>query len=244
MKSKPMTHGKHICNQLKEVRKRIAEENGIPLEMRECHYKGECRGTCPRCEAEVRYLESALVERLRLGKVATVAGLALGLALPGVATAQDTISLNEVNITDEKPKVIEIIPENGTAGIIADEPQEIQHTPEDTLPTVLPELPPVRWEGERAVELIRIKGTVVDERTGATMPLTPVLFTNGNDSIWVYTDNNGNFVAEVRKGHYTITVSAVGYHKYVLRRREKFTENCTLPTIELQSGPIGTRGDI
>ena len=79
-----MTHGKNICKQLKEVRKRIAEENDIPLEMEECTYKGECRGTCPRCEAEVRYLENALAERLRIGKVATVAGLALGLA----ATAQ------------------------------------------------------------------------------------------------------------------------------------------------------------
>ena len=74
-----MTHGKNICNQLKEVRKRIAEENDIPLETEECSYKGECRGTCPRCEAEVRYLENALADRLRLGKVATVAGL---LALP------------------------------------------------------------------------------------------------------------------------------------------------------------------
>ena len=44
-----MTHGKNICNQLKEVRKRIAEENDIPLEIEECSYKGECRGTCPRC---------------------------------------------------------------------------------------------------------------------------------------------------------------------------------------------------
>ena len=83
-----MTHGKNICNQLKEVRKRIAEENDIPLETEECTYKGECRGTCPRCEAEVRYLENALADRLRLGKVATVAGIALALA--GSASAQDT----------------------------------------------------------------------------------------------------------------------------------------------------------
>jgi len=75
-----VTHGKNICSQLKAVRKRIAEENDIPLEIEECTYKGECRGTCPRCEAEVRYLENALAERLRIGKVATVAGLALGLA--------------------------------------------------------------------------------------------------------------------------------------------------------------------
>ena len=85
-----MTHGRNICNQLKEVRKRIAEENGIPLEIEECTYKGECRGTCPRCEAEVRYLENALADRLRLGKVATVAGLALSLAATAQAQAPQT----------------------------------------------------------------------------------------------------------------------------------------------------------
>ena len=85
-----MTHGKNICNQLKEVRKRIAEENDIPLEIEECSYKGECRGTCPRCEAEVRYLENALADRLRLGKVVTVAGLALGLAATAQAQAPQT----------------------------------------------------------------------------------------------------------------------------------------------------------
>ena len=78
-----MTRGRNICNQLKEVRRRIAEENGIPLEIKECSYKGECRGTCPRCEAEVRYLENALADRLRIGRVATVAGLTLGLAACG-----------------------------------------------------------------------------------------------------------------------------------------------------------------
>ena len=91
-----MTHGKNICNQLKAVRKRIAEENDIPLEIEECTYKGECRGTCPRCEAEVRYLENALADRLRIGKVATVAGLALGLAATAQAQAPQTEAMPEV----------------------------------------------------------------------------------------------------------------------------------------------------
>ena len=85
-----MTHGKNICNELKGIRRRIAEENGIPLKVEECTYAGPCRGTCPRCEAEVRYLENALADRLRLGKVATVAGLALGLASTTMQ-AQNTI---------------------------------------------------------------------------------------------------------------------------------------------------------
>ena len=103
-----MTRGKNICNQLKEVRKRIAEENGIPLEIKECTYKGECRGTCPRCEAEVRYLENALANRMSLGKVATVAGLALGLAVPGTIAAQDTVRRDEVKIVKQIASSIKI----------------------------------------------------------------------------------------------------------------------------------------
>ncbi len=80
-----MKRGKHICNQLKAVRRQIADENGIPLEQRECTHTGECRGTCPYCEAEMRYLEQALTHRLAMGKVATVAGLTLSLAACGGA---------------------------------------------------------------------------------------------------------------------------------------------------------------
>lgn len=88
-----MNRGKNICKELKAVRKQIAEENGIPLEIPECTYKGPCKGTCPRCESEVRYLENALAERLRIGKVASVAGIALTLASPAVATAQSADSV-------------------------------------------------------------------------------------------------------------------------------------------------------
>lgn len=72
--------GKNICKELKAIRKRVAEENDIPLEQRECTYDGPCDGTCPRCEAEVKYLEQELRRRMTLGKVAAVAGVAMGLA--------------------------------------------------------------------------------------------------------------------------------------------------------------------
>ncbi|MBP5241127.1 MAG: hypothetical protein J6Z26_04395, partial [Bacteroidales bacterium] len=90
-----MNKGKDICNELKALRRRIAEENGIPLETEECTYRGECCGTCPRCDAEVRYLEDALSRRLRMGKAAVVAGVALGLAVSTGVKAQ--------NVTDTIP---------------------------------------------------------------------------------------------------------------------------------------------
>lgn len=89
-----MNRGKDICKELKAVRRRIADENGIPLEIPECTYHGPCAGTCPRCEWELRQLETALADRLRLGKVATVAGLALGLSLS--ASAQSEVPKIEI----------------------------------------------------------------------------------------------------------------------------------------------------
>lgn len=80
-----MVRGKDICNELKAVRRRIAEENDIPLEIPECPHRGPCAGTCPQCEKELRQLETALADRMRLGKVATVAGIALALASPALA---------------------------------------------------------------------------------------------------------------------------------------------------------------
>lgn len=90
-----MHRGKDICKQLKEVRRRIADENDIPLEIKECTYEGPCRGTCPRCEAEVRYLESELERRIRLGRVATVAGLALSLAACGSGASGTRMDADE-----------------------------------------------------------------------------------------------------------------------------------------------------
>ena len=71
--------GKDKCKILRDIRRRIAEENDIELVTKECEHKGSCRGTCPRCEAELRYLERALARRRALGKRVTVAALALGV---------------------------------------------------------------------------------------------------------------------------------------------------------------------
>ena len=78
-----MKRGKRICKELKAVRRRIADENGIALDQPECTHTGDCSGTCPRCEAEVRYLERELSRRLSVGKAATVAGLTLSLGACG-----------------------------------------------------------------------------------------------------------------------------------------------------------------
>ena len=73
--------GKSKCRILKEIRQRIADENEIPYVTQECHFKGECSGTCPRCESELRYLEQQLSLRASMGKRVAVAALCAGMAL-------------------------------------------------------------------------------------------------------------------------------------------------------------------
>ena len=73
-----MSKGRSICNVLKAVRKAVADANGIEYEPRKCDFMGECQGTCPACEAEVRYVEREIAIRRLAGKAVTVAGIAAG----------------------------------------------------------------------------------------------------------------------------------------------------------------------
>jgi hypothetical protein len=64
---------------LKEIRKKIAEENDIEYVTSECKFQGECRGTCPKCEAELKFLEDELNKRRSVGKKVAVAGIAASM---------------------------------------------------------------------------------------------------------------------------------------------------------------------
>ena len=86
-----MTRGKQTCKILKEIRRQIAEANGIEFVTSECRYKGDCLGTCPKCEAEVRYLEQQLRARSLAGKAIALAGISaasLAMLLPISTEAQ------------------------------------------------------------------------------------------------------------------------------------------------------------
>ena len=74
-----MEKGKRTCEVLKAVRLEIAKANDIKYEPRECHHEGPCAGTCPACEAEVKYLEQQLQVRRMLGRAVMVTGIAVGL---------------------------------------------------------------------------------------------------------------------------------------------------------------------
>ena len=88
--------GKQKCKILKEIRQRIADENDIPYVTRECTHKGECKGTCPRCEAELRYLEQQLAKRQGLGKRVVVAALCTGLAFGSAGCTSPADAFREI----------------------------------------------------------------------------------------------------------------------------------------------------
>ena len=67
--------GKTKCRILKSIRKKIAEENDIPYEPEKCTFENDCPGTCPQCEAEVRYLEEQLMMKKAMEGEIRVNGL-------------------------------------------------------------------------------------------------------------------------------------------------------------------------
>ena len=86
-----MAKGKSTCKLLKDIRQQIADANGISYQPKECHHKGDCAGTCPACEEEIRYLEGELKARKGNGFGMKVAGIAAGICatvMPMTAAAQ------------------------------------------------------------------------------------------------------------------------------------------------------------
>ena len=82
-------NGKEKCRILKQIRREIAANNDIAFVTEECKFRGECTGTCPKCEQELRYLEQELEKRRSMGKKIVVAGIAAAMLVTG-AGCSDT----------------------------------------------------------------------------------------------------------------------------------------------------------
>ena len=111
-----MAKGKSTCKLLKDIRQQIADANGISYRPKECHYKGDCAGTCPACEEEIRYLERELKVRKGNGFGMKVAGIAAGICatvMPMTVAAQgvkpDSTANCPVQTTKKAPiKVVDL----------------------------------------------------------------------------------------------------------------------------------------
>lgn len=44
------------CDVLKDIRRRYCKENNIGLNIEDCNYQGRCKGTCPKCEEELKII--------------------------------------------------------------------------------------------------------------------------------------------------------------------------------------------
>ena len=95
-----MAKGKSTCKLLKDIRQQIADANGISYQPKECQHKGDCAGTCPACEEEIRYLERELKARKGNGFGMKVAGIAAGICatvMPMTVAAQAVKSDSTAN---------------------------------------------------------------------------------------------------------------------------------------------------
>ena len=111
-----MGTGKEVCLILKGIRQKIADTNGISYQPKECQHEGDCAGTCPACEEEIRYLERELKARKGNGFGMKVAGIAAGICatvMPMTAAAQavkpDSTANPPVQTTKKAPiKVVDL----------------------------------------------------------------------------------------------------------------------------------------
>lgn len=194
-----MQRGKNICKELKAVRHRIAEENGIPLEERECTYDGPCRGTCPRCEAEVRYLERELSRRIKLGRVASVAGITLGLTACGGADSPAESPMG--GPTPDILVVSDSLPQGSDSLMYVDSMPEPPVFPPDVVMGIVEEIEP---ETDDTVGEIEVVDVVVDDELQEgeeeiyVLPEVDPVFPGGTDSLYAFIARNIKYPAEAK----------------------------------------------
>ena len=196
------SHGKEICRQLKGIRRKIAEENDIKLEIPECTFEGECRGTCPRCEAEVKYLERELSRRIAAGKVAAVAGIAAA-----------TLSLTSCNSCSQHDNDVVEITDEGicatTGEIMPDTPPNIYDewdivtSPDGSRLLIERDGEPLNWDKSDLDNCIKATEDkkASDEETIHIVCDQDPQFPGGLEAMEKYIKTNLRYPPEARKAH-------------------------------------------
>ena len=124
--------GKEKCKILKEIRQKIADENDIPFVTSECKHQGDCRGTCPKCEAELIYLENQLQKRRSLGRKVALAGLVASFAVAGTSCAFNDVITSSPGGTELDGDIAIVTPDRPTPGSV-EPPDELGGEPVDSL---------------------------------------------------------------------------------------------------------------
>ena len=107
-------NGKDKCKLLKEIREEIARENDIEFESEECTFEGDCSGTCPKCEEELRYLENEIDKKE--GKIKDI-------FKSGKSKVKELFKQGEIHVKFKK-NTDEIVELDGMPPLDFDEPLE------------------------------------------------------------------------------------------------------------------------
>lgn len=190
-----MPKGKQTCKILKEIRKQIAAENDIELVISECTYQGDCTGTCPKCEAEVRYLEQKLEKRQRLGKTVMISGLAVSTMLGAVSCHNTSKTPLQGDVA--RPVDATIVEDP----VILDEPIRLQGEPVEMPADILP----ADWEEPDKVkeEPMPLIGEIEVDVENETSDLCYVVeqmpeFPGGYEKLPEYLQNNVVYPQEAK----------------------------------------------
>ena len=208
-----MARGKQTCRILKEIRRQIAEANDIEFATSECRYKGDCLGTCPKCEAEVSYLEQQLRARSLAGKAVTLAGISAGLVLmagcggssappPDKELQGDTVALQEKvevpSVSGDVSNIVGTEDESAVEGMVLVAPRK-----------------PCAAGGEGRADDSEVMQTV-GEVPG--YDVSPYEVTDGSDTIYSVVEEMPEFPG-----------GSAALHKFIadnLRYPEELAENC------------------
>lgn len=174
-----MKPGKKICETLKAIRSDIARANDIDYTPTPCDHQGDCAGTCPACESEMRWIERQLRVRHALGKAVTIAGVSLALSLGASAATPAPSGVDQKRKPSPQPTKQKRPDRRPTAGVVR--------------------RPPVNEEEEtrKKAEEERMRKMLEEQRkqnVRGKIPMPPE--TPENDSISNVLKNGSQFVAE------------------------------------------------
>ena len=203
------TKGHNICDILKVIRKKIADANGINYSPKDCHFKGECKGTCPKCEKDVKNLEHELRLRKKAGKTIKVVGVALEMT--ALATSIMSCSTQKGYYNSTSSLTEEVIPISYQ-----------EYTSKDS--TLIKEKENLSKKG-----VLLVQGHIIDNDDEEN-PIIGAIITAKLSEKQTVSDIDGNFTIEVKQGD-TITVKLIGFQDRVIKLSEMSQDKLNIVTL-------------
>lgn len=206
-----MARGKNKCRILKQIRKQIADANDIHYVIEECKFKGDCTGTCPKCEAEVRYLEEQLEERRILGKAVALVGVSAGIA--ALSSCGDRISKQPQPLAGMVAAPTTLIEENEPLrGKMTCPTEEAGEGTDDA--AIRPMMGDVAIIEETLEGDFDVQGTVVDENGE---PVAGCLVTIDGTDTKALADDEGHYTIKAKKLPANLYFSFIGCKEQLFR---------------------------